>query len=73
MKRAARCLKSVLVRQSIRETLASDTLDGELRTFPIAYAKGGAIVETEIKFSKVAMKVLFLAVLVSAAHTALEH
>ncbi len=71
--RAARCLKVRLVRQTIRETLAFDTLNSKRRTFPVVNAEGRAVVKTEIKFREIAMQVLFLAMLVSAAHAALEH
>ena len=48
-------MKSELVRQTIREALALDTLDRKHRTFPIGNAEGGAVVVTEIKFREIAV------------------
>lgn len=61
------------MRQTIRETLARDTLHCKLRTFPIGNAESGAIVETEIKLCEIAVKMLFGAMLIRATHSALEH
>jgi hypothetical protein len=72
-KRLAAALKSGLVSRPVRETLALSILDGQRRTFPIGNAEGRAVIVAEIKFREIAMQVLFLAMLVGAAHSALEH
>jgi hypothetical protein len=35
---------------TIRQTLASRTLDGKVRTFPVVNAKGDTVGITEVKF-----------------------
>jgi hypothetical protein len=50
MKRRARRDKSRLVRLTIRQTLASRTLDGNVRTFPVVDAKGDAVGVAEVEF-----------------------
>ena len=49
-KRRVSRLKSGLVRLTIRQTLASRTLDGKVRTFPVMDAKGDAVGIAEVKF-----------------------
>ena len=71
-KRATWRLKSASVRPPIRETLASRTLHSKRGTFAIVEAKFNAVIETEIIFGKVAMQMLLAAVLINAAHAALE-
>ncbi len=58
---------------TIREALAFDALNRKRRTFPVIKAEGSSGVKAEIKFREIAMQVLFLAMLISAAHSALEH
>ena len=60
------------MRQTIRETLAFNALDSKHRTFPIGDTEGSPVVVAEIKFREVAVKVLFVAMMVHAAHAALE-
>jgi hypothetical protein len=48
--RRADRLKSLLVRLTIRQTLASRALDGKVRTFPVVHAHGDTVGVTEIKF-----------------------
>ena len=50
-------LNSGLVRQTIRETLAFDTLDGKFCTFPIGHAKSSTVVKAEIEFCEIAVQV----------------
>lgn len=45
-----------LVSRPIRETLALDTNKGLCRTFPIAHAKLGAVIVTEIEFREIAFQ-----------------
>jgi hypothetical protein len=61
------------VRQTIREALAFDTLDGKVCTFPVIEAERCASIEAEIVFREIAMKVLFAAVLINALHAAFEN
>lgn len=70
--RAATYFNSGLVRPPIRETLASRTLHCKRGTFAIVEAKFDAVIEPEIVFGKIPMQMLFSAMLVHAAHTALE-
>jgi len=72
MNRFAAWLKSCLVSRAVRETLAFRTLDCKRRTFPVVNAEGGPVVIAEIKFREIAMQMLFFAMLVHAAHAALE-
>ena len=58
---------------AVREALTFDPLEGKLRTFPIGYAECGTVVKSEIEFREIAVQVLFFAMLVGAAHAALEH
>ena len=64
-----KCLKSGLVRLTIREALAFATLYGKHGTFPVCNIAGAV---AEIEFREIAMQVLFGAMLIVAAHTALE-
>ena len=60
------------MRLTVRETLASRVLDGKGRTFPIVDAERDAVIEPEIEFRQIPVKVLLGAVLIDAAHTPLE-
>lgn len=71
-KRLAAWPKSGSVRPLIRETLASRVLNGLRRTFAIVKAELFSVIVTEVIFGKVAMQMLFAAMLINAAHTALE-
>src|SRR4051794_27910184 len=71
-KRPAFLLKSGLVRLTVRQALAGGVLDGARRPFPIVASKCNAVVVAEIVFGKVAMQMLFVAVLINAFHAAFE-
>ena len=73
MNRLAAKLKSGSVSWPVREALAFDALDRKRRTFAIVNAESRAGVVTEIEFREIAMQMLLAAMLVSAAHTALEY
>ena len=62
---------SLLVRPSIGKALADDALGREFSALKIAVTECGARVVTEVKFGKVAVQVLFLAMLIDATHPAL--
>jgi len=72
MNRAARYLKTGLVRLPPHEAFAVCALDRRKRSVDIVAAEPDAVIIAEVKFGQVAMQVLFLAVLIDAAHTALE-
>ena len=67
--RFAAKLKSGSVRLPVREALAFTAFYGERRTFTI---RDVASVVAEIKLGQIPVQVLFFAVLIVAAHTALE-
>lgn len=56
----------------VGEALASDTLQGGVEAHRIAHAKLRAIAVAEVKFRKIAVQVLLAAMLIDAAHAALE-
>src|SRR5687767_2172028 len=71
-KRCAAILKSGLVRPSISQAFADDA-SGQCRgALAVIDAKANAVVVAEIKFRKIAVQMLFAAMLVDAAHPALE-
>jgi hypothetical protein len=72
MNRAAAALKSFLVRLPVREPLACRTLYRKDCTFPIVVAKPNAVIVPEIVLCQVAVQMLLFAMLVDAAHAALE-
>lgn len=72
LNRPACLLKSGFVRPPIREALAGSTFHGKGSTFAIVKAKLGAVIKTKIVFGEIAMQMLLAAMLIDAAHTALE-
>lgn len=58
---------------TISQPLADDALHGKARAQSIINAKRNTIAVAKIKFRKITMQVLFLAVLVHALHAALEN
>jgi hypothetical protein len=62
-----------LVRPSIGEALSNDALSQLIGAAGIVNAQRDTVVIAEIKFSQIAVLMLFRAMLVGAAHTALEH
>jgi hypothetical protein len=56
----------------VHQALAFRALHGLHRPVNIAVAELNAVIVAEVKFCRVAVQVLFLAVLVDAAHVALE-
>jgi hypothetical protein len=73
MNHLAADLKFGLVRLTIREALVFDALNRKRRTFPVIKAEGSSGVKAEIKFREIAVQMHFFAMLISAAHSALEH
>lgn len=63
--------KSGPISRSIGQPAALGTLDHLGGAFLIRHAKADPVVMPEVKFSQITVKVLFLAVLVGAAHSAL--
>jgi hypothetical protein len=63
---------TLLVRPSIGEALADDALGCHFGALIVAVTKRCARVVAEIELGKVAVQVLFLAVLIHALHAALE-
>jgi hypothetical protein len=61
------------VSRPVRQPLAGRITDRKGCTFSIGKAEGGAVIKTEIEFREIAVQMLFIVVLVSAADTALEH
>ena len=57
----------------IGEALADDTTKQCVGAITVIAAERGAVAVAEIKFGKIAMQVLFSAVLIDAAHPALEY
>lgn len=57
----------------IGQTLSFRAFDCALRALRIRPAELGARVVAEFKFREIAVKMLFIAVLINAAHAALEH
>lgn len=57
----------------ILEALAFGASDGAVGALLVVYAELGARVVAKIKFHEITMQVLFLAVLIHAAHPALEN
>jgi hypothetical protein len=58
---------------TIRQTLAGRGTNSKGHPFPVIKTEGGAVVEPEIVFGKVAVQVLLAAMLVNASHAALEY
>ena len=71
--RAARCLKTGLVRLPVREALACRILHGNRRTVAIVETEFDTMIVAEIKLSQVPVQMLLFAVLVIAAHTAFKN
>jgi hypothetical protein len=57
----------------IGQSLSHDRLNGALGAFNVIAAELHSIVMPEVKFCKIPMQVLFLAILIGAAHAALEN
>src|SRR6185312_10563823 len=57
----------------ISQTLAYDAAKDRVGALSIVHAKGYALIVAEVKFREVAVKVLFGAMLIGAAHAALEN
>lgn len=57
---------------AVRETLAARLLDGNGRTIRIVEAKLDPVIVAEVVFRQIPVQVLLAAMLVDAAHTALE-
>jgi hypothetical protein len=72
MNRAAWKRNDFSVSRPVRETLAFNALHSKRRTFPIVHTEGNAVIVAEIKFREIAMQMLLIAMLIDAAHTALE-
>lgn len=73
LKRCACCLGSNgAVNPPIGKALTDNALQGHVSAFGVVIAVGDAVSITEVKFSQIARKVLLSAMLVDAAHTALE-
>ena len=60
----------LLVKLPIREALAFNTLEGNLGASRIIHTKLGTVVESEIKFHKISVKVPFIHVLIRAHKSA---
>jgi hypothetical protein len=56
----------------VGEPLAFDAFDGEFRAVNIAETKGDTLIVTEVVFGKIAVQMHFIAMLIDAAHPALE-
>src|SRR2546430_362658 len=62
----------LLVRPSISEALADDAFRREFGALEVGITERGARVVTEVELGKVTVQVLFLAMLIDGAHSALE-
>ena len=61
------------ISRSIDEPLAADTLEHLGGALLIVYAQRNTRIVTEVELREIAVQVALIAVLVSAAHAALEH
>ena len=70
--RAARNLKSGLVRLPVHQPLAFNATDRGEGAVDVAVAERHAVIVTVVELGEITMKVLLFAVLIYAAHSALE-
>ena len=72
MNRAARCLKTGLVRLPVHQPLAFNATDRGEGAVDVAIAERDAVIVAVIELGKVAVQMLLFAVLVHATHSAFE-
>jgi hypothetical protein len=61
------------MRLTVREALACRALDCKGRTFPVAVTQLDAVIVAKVEFGEIAMQMFLAAMLIDAAHAALEN
>ena len=72
MNRAARCLKTGLVRLPVHQPLAFNAANRGEGAVDVAVTERNAVIVAMVELSKITMQMFFFAVLINAAHTAFE-
>ena len=72
MNRAARCLKTGLVRLPVHQPLAFNATDRGEGAVDVTVAERHAVIVAVVELGEIAVKVFLFAMLINAAHAALE-